>query len=182
MSHQTPSLQWLHAYPHPVSLIGYFWLSHYSPILTRSLPNSHLCGVSSTPGKTDNMNRCACVKAKGVKCMSVRSTLSTRWCWWCWLQHGARLPASPCMREWTRRQTCHVCLRIREQIFNRHFRSGPNFLHYYYSVRRQSFSLLFSFRSKNLNHFLYRYRELRPFFIVLVIIIVNENITDSLTF
>ena len=67
------------------------------------------------------------------------------------------------MREWTRRQTRHVCLRIREQIFNRHFRSGPNFLYYYYSVQRQSFSLLFSFRSTKFNHFRYRYRELRPF-------------------
>ena len=53
------------------------------------------------------------------------------------------------------------------------------FRYYYYSVRRQSFSLLFSFRSANYNHFRYRYRERRPFIIVLVIIIVNENITAS---
>jgi len=58
-----------------------------------------------------------------------------------------------------------------------HFRSGLNFRYYNYSVRRQSFSLLFSFRSANYNHFRYCYRELRPFIIVLVIIIVNENIT-----
>ena len=64
-----------------------------------------------------------------------------------------------------------------EQINNRHFRSRPNFRYYYYSVRRHSFSLLFSFRSANYNHF--RYRELRPFIIVLVIIIVNENITGE---
>jgi hypothetical protein len=38
-------------------------------------------------------------------------------------------------------------------INDRHFRSGPNFRYYYYSVRRQSFSLLFSFRSAKIYSF-----------------------------
>ena len=44
---------------------------------------------------------------------------------------------------------------------------GGNLFRYYLVYVRQIY-----------NHFRYRYRELRPFIIVLVIIIVNENITD----
>lgn len=92
-------------------------------------------------------------------------------------QRSARVgPARwPCGPAW-RCARPKIC--IYKWINNyRHFRSGPNFRYYYYSVRWQSFSLLFSFRSSNYNRFRYRSRELRPFIIVLVIIIVNEKIT-----